>query len=88
MGTCSAEEDADSQRRGCADVGDARDIRVEAGAWLKFCDLMNKPFEEPPTTQALMYFAAWRLEAFGGGVSPQTVMGDISVLGHCMGNWE
>ena len=26
----------------------------KVGAWLKFCDLMNKPFEEPPTTQALM----------------------------------
>ena len=29
-----------------------------------------------------MYFAAWRLEAFGGGVFPQTVMGDISALRH------
>ena len=43
---------------------------------------MNKPFEETPSTQTLMLFAAWRLEPYGGGVSEQTVSGDISALGH------
>ena len=45
----------------------------KATAWVLFCQRMRHDFEAPPTVGQLLLFGGWR---------PQTVLGDLSALGH------